>query len=471
MKWLDWYGCYKTSSKPWLVPEAFSHPAKMSIGLCQRIFEFMEDKGMIHRGDVIVDPFGGIGTTALVGATKGYQVICVELEERFIRMSNKYECPGISKEEWLRWFNRFGKNIALCPSCQGKLQGAYEGNGVIPSKSAHLFVGNVEKHRELWERLNKPIPIVIQGDSRKLSEILGRADAAVMSPPYLATRGGEKGIIRDGYNGKLEKAAHRVGDRTYRKGEFSENSIDSLEEGSISAVLTSPPWQETGVADHKGQTDALKGGKLKDGGDGFLSKEYGNSPGQISSLKDPGIEAVITSPPYAESPTSSQNVGNTIKKNWGKGRSLVDDKESNYGATSGQIGSLKDKGIEAVITSPPFFDSTRFYLANWMRLWFAGWERSDFRLRPRRFLDERQKASFNVYESVLRQARERLRRGGLVVLHLGWSPKCDMASEIEKVASHWFRVVDRFSESVKHCESHGVRDKGTVHSHQYLILE
>lgn len=127
--------------------------------------------------------------------------------------------------------------------------------------------------------------------------------------------------------------------------------------------------------------------------------------------------------------------------------------------------------LDAVITSPPFFDSTRFYLANWMRLWFAGWERSDFRLRPRRFLDERQKASFNVYESVLRQARERLRRGGLVVLHLGWSPKCDMASEIEKVASHWFRVVDRFSESVKHCESHGVRDKGTVHSHQYLILE
>jgi hypothetical protein len=28
--------------------------------------------------------------------------------------------------------------------------------------------------------------------------------------------------------------------------------------------------------------------------------------------------------------------------------------------------------LDAIITSPPFFDSTRFHTANWMRLWFAG---------------------------------------------------------------------------------------------------
>ena len=28
--------------------------------------------------------------------------------------------------------------------------------------------------------------------------------------------------------------------------------------------------------------------------------------------------------------------------------------------------------LDAIVTSPPFFDSTRFHLANWMRLWFAG---------------------------------------------------------------------------------------------------
>jgi len=126
--------------------------------------------------------------------------------------------------------------------------------------------------------------------------------------------------------------------------------------------------------------------------------------------------------------------------------------------------------LDVIITSPPFFDSTRFYLANWIRLWFAGWEREDFTLRPMSFVDERQKQSFSIYEPVFRQARERLRGGGIVVFHLGFSRKCDMMKEIEKVASPWFRVADRFVENVEHCESHGVRDKGTVSKHQFLIL-
>ena len=28
------------------------------------------------------------------------------------------------------------------------------------------------------------------------------------------------------------------------------------------------------------------------------------------------------------------------------------------------------ENLDAVITSPPFYDSTRFHLGNWMRLWF-----------------------------------------------------------------------------------------------------
>jgi DNA modification methylase len=126
--------------------------------------------------------------------------------------------------------------------------------------------------------------------------------------------------------------------------------------------------------------------------------------------------------------------------------------------------------LDAIITSPPFFDSTRFYLANWMRLWFCGWEAGDFRVQPLSFIDERQKTGFEVYESIFRQARERLRSGGVMVLHLGKSRKCDMAAELIKVATRWFRVADNFSETVEHCESHGIRDKGTVTAHQFLVL-
>lgn len=127
--------------------------------------------------------------------------------------------------------------------------------------------------------------------------------------------------------------------------------------------------------------------------------------------------------------------------------------------------------LDAVITSPPFFDSTRFYLGNWMRLWFCGWEANDFRERPLAFVDERQKGSFEVYCPVLRQCRERLKSNGVVVFHLGASKKCDMAKELARTAKTWFRVADIYTECVSHCENHGIRDKGTVVSHQYLILQ
>ena len=126
--------------------------------------------------------------------------------------------------------------------------------------------------------------------------------------------------------------------------------------------------------------------------------------------------------------------------------------------------------LDAVITSPPFFDSTRFYLANWMRLWFSGWVDNDFKERPLAFVDERQKKDFNVYEPILRQARERLKIGGVCVFHLGKSKKCDMALEVQRTSRPWFKNSEIFAESVAHCESHGIRDKGTVVDHTYLVL-
>ena len=126
--------------------------------------------------------------------------------------------------------------------------------------------------------------------------------------------------------------------------------------------------------------------------------------------------------------------------------------------------------LDAIITSPPFFDSTRYYLANWLRLWFTGWEQQDFKLQPLGFVDERQKQDFSVYIPVIRQAKERLKPNGVLIFHLGKSIKCDMANELMKISKTWFKSADVFNENVEHCENHGVRDKGTVTSHQYLVL-
>ncbi|MCY4093220.1 MAG: DNA methyltransferase [Caldilineaceae bacterium] len=126
--------------------------------------------------------------------------------------------------------------------------------------------------------------------------------------------------------------------------------------------------------------------------------------------------------------------------------------------------------LDAVLTSPPFFDSTRYYLGNWIRLWFSGWEKGDFQTKPLRFFELRQKETMRVYEEVFRQSRERLKADGVLVLHLGKSNKADMACELQDIAKPWFRVYDMFEESVTHTESHGVSDKGRVTRHQYLIL-
>jgi len=126
--------------------------------------------------------------------------------------------------------------------------------------------------------------------------------------------------------------------------------------------------------------------------------------------------------------------------------------------------------LDAIVTSPPFFDSTRFYLANWIRIWFTGWSEIDFKHQPKSFVDERQKIDFAIYDSIFRQAKERMKKDGVFVLHLGKSNKCDMALELQKISKRWFKTADLFDESVEHCESHGIRDKGTVTSHQYLVL-
>jgi DNA methylase len=126
--------------------------------------------------------------------------------------------------------------------------------------------------------------------------------------------------------------------------------------------------------------------------------------------------------------------------------------------------------LDAVITSPPFFDSTRFYLANWIRIWFSGWSEKDFKFQVNSFVEEKQKKDFAIYESIFRQSKERLKKDGVCVLHLGKSVKCDMALELQKISKRWFKAADLFDENVEHCESHGIRDKGTVTSHQYLVL-
>jgi hypothetical protein len=45
-----------------------------------------------------------------------------------------------------------------------------------------------------------------------------------------------------------------------------------------------------------------------------------------------------------------------------------------------------------------------------------------------------------------------------------------MANALAERAKRWFKVSDIFEESVEDGESHGIKDRGSVTKHQYLIL-
>ena len=138
----------------------------------------------------------------------------------------------------------------------------------------------------------------------------------------------------------------------------------------------------------------------------------------------------------------------------------------------GDYNNLSATNIKAnaIICSPPFADSIRFYMQNWMRLWLCGWEEEDYKNAEDRFLDQKQKKDFDVYESFFSMCYQILKPNGKVILHLGKTDKVNMAEELSKRAKPFFLEVFRGSESVQEIEKHGIKDKGATVEHQYLFL-
>ena len=125
---------------------------------------------------------------------------------------------------------------------------------------------------------------------------------------------------------------------------------------------------------------------------------------------------------------------------------------------------------DAVICSPPFADSIRFYMQNWMRLWLCGWEEDDYKKAENEFLDQKQRKDFDVYFSFFKMCYDILKPNGKVILHLGKTEKVDMAEELSKRATPYFIEVYRGTENVQKIEKHGIKDKGSTVEHQYLFL-
>lgn len=125
--------------------------------------------------------------------------------------------------------------------------------------------------------------------------------------------------------------------------------------------------------------------------------------------------------------------------------------------------------IDAVITSPPFAKSLRFWSSNWLRLWFAGWDRHDFDIKPQRYIDVQQRSGMGPYQELASAMHAILRPDGLFILHLGETARVNMAAAIRPEIDPWFEIAYTGRENVEDTETHGLRDKGATIAHWYLF--
>jgi hypothetical protein len=130
-------------------------------------------------------------------------------------------------------------------------------------------------------------------------------------------------------------------------------------------------------------------------------------------------------------------------------------------------------GVNHIITSPPFINSTRFYLNNWIRLWFCGWTDGDFKLCKRTdFLEQLQAKDIAIYKKVFEKFSHLLKSDGQCIMHLGVVRNRDMGVEIVPHAEKaGFTMIDLLYENVEGCESHGLTDQGITSKHSFLFLK
>jgi tRNA G10 N-methylase Trm11/DNA-binding XRE family transcriptional regulator len=136
--------------------------------------------------------------------------------------------------------------------------------------------------------------------------------------------------------------------------------------------------------------------------------------------------------------------------------------------------NLTENSFDAIITSPPFASSTRFYSSNWLRLWFCGWGNGSFNQHKSQFIDYKQEIDFNnTYKDIFNLFYKVLVKDGLIILHLGKTQKIDMGRTIKELLSDdvRFDVIDLVEEDVSNCNKHGLRDQGATTDHQFLFIK
>lgn len=246
----DWIGCFEGNWKGLITPKAFQHPAKWSHSLLVRCIQHAKANLWVKDGDVVVDPFGGVGCGGVMCAFRGLQWVGIELEKKFFDLANE----------------------------------------------------NFDLHRRNWEASRKPIPNMIHGNSKDIFKLFKQANLIVSSPPYAdVIKGGQTEKEPISVSKKKIKIGGYLGaSQRYEGYGLTDGNLSKLVTGDLRLVLSSPPYWETGVATAKGgqQIDperlltslrlkrkGLRGQGLALTPQGKYTSQYGKTEGQLAAFK------------------------------------------------------------------------------------------------------------------------------------------------------------------------------------------
>jgi hypothetical protein len=255
------HGCYSDSWQGVITPDAFAHPAKYARGLIRRIYQHMLDSGYVARGDSIIDPFGGVGLGGLDAMTFGLHWTGCELEPRFVELGQR------NLDKWRR-------DLAML-------------NGTLGTAR------------------------LLQGDSRRLLEVVGAGmAAAVSSPPFGEAQTYGTAIVYP--NGD------RIQDRAYspeNQGQ-SPGNLAALraDDAGFTAAVSSPPYADNAATWVEGP--GARHDPIHHNGDNAYKASsdsgYGSTPGNVGNMRDGGFEGVVSSPPF-ESSGTDRNETNGVR--------------------------------------------------------------------------------------------------------------------------------------------------------------
>lgn len=131
---------------------------------------------------------------------------------------------------------------------------------------------------------------------------------------------------------------------------------------------------------------------------------------------------------------------------------------------------LKNNSVDCIITSPPFTGNRDFLRMNRIRLWFCGWDYSSQKKLKIKFIENH--SDLKIYSKIFDEYYRVLKPNSNCILHLGIVKDIDMAHKLSPVAEKsGFGVNSIINEDSTSIESHGIRDRGATHTHQFLFLQ